>query len=48
MALHETRLFLDRLFRLPGIRLESEPTILWNPYIQGYELRGAVVACDRA
>lgn len=48
VALHETRLFLDRLFRLPGIRLETEPTISWNPYIQGYELRGAVVACDRA
>jgi len=31
-----------------GIRLLSEPTINWNPYIQGYELRGAVVACDPA
>lgn len=46
VALHETRLFLDRLFRLPGIRLESAPAILWNEQIQGYELRGAVVACD--
>jgi len=48
VALHETRLFLDRLFRLPGIRLVSEPDISWNPYIQGYELRGAIVACDPA
>jgi len=48
VALHETRIFLDRLFRLPGIRLASEPEILWNPQIQGYELRGAVVACDTA
>jgi len=48
VALHETRVFLDRLFRLPGIRLVSEPDIIWNPYIQGYELRGAVVACDPA
>ena len=46
VALHETRIFLDRMFRLPGIRLVSEPQISWNPYIQGYELRGAVVACD--
>jgi len=46
VALHETRIFLDRLFRLPGIRLISEPAITWNSYIQGYELRGAVVACD--
>ncbi|KHK91134.1 cytochrome P450 [Novosphingobium malaysiense] len=48
VALHETRVFLDRLFRLPGIRLVSEPEIQWNPQIQGYELRGAVVACDPA
>lgn len=46
VALHETRVFLDRMFRLPGIRLVSEPEISWNPHIQGYELRGAVVACD--
>ena len=46
VALHETRIFLDRLFRLPGIRLEAEPEILWNPQIRGYELRGAIVACD--
>jgi len=48
VALHESRLFLDRLFRLPGIRLEKEPEIRWNPHIQGYELRGAVVAVDKA
>ena len=48
VALHETRVFIDRLFRLPGIRLVSEPTVLWNAGIQGYELRGAVVACDPA
>ncbi len=48
VALHETRLFLDRMFRLPGIRLVSEPVMTWNAYIQGYELRGAVVACDPA
>lgn len=46
VALHETRIFLDRMFRLPGIRMVSEPDILWNPQIQGYELRGCVVACD--
>lgn len=48
VALHETRVFLERMFRLPGIRLVSEPTVLWNPHIQGYELRGAIVACDPA
>ncbi|HUD30559.1 MAG TPA: cytochrome P450 [Novosphingobium sp.] len=48
VALHETRIFLDRLLRLPGVRLVSEPEVLWNGQIQGYELRGAVVACDPA
>lgn len=48
VALHETRVFLDRLLRLPGIRLVSEPAISWNDFIQGYELRGAIVACDPA
>jgi len=48
VALHESRVFLDRLFRLPGIRLVSEPEVQWNAQIQGYELRGAVVACDPA
>ncbi|MEZ5744485.1 MAG: cytochrome P450 [Sphingomonadaceae bacterium] len=48
VAMHESRVFLDRLFRLPGIRLEKEPEISWNPHIQGYELRGAIVAVDRA
>jgi len=48
VAMHETRIFLDRLFRLPGIRLVSKPEISWNTNIHGYELRGAVVACDPA
>ena len=48
VALAETRVFLDRMFRLPGIRLKSEPNISWNAFIQGYELRGAVITCDPA
>ena len=48
VAMHESRVFLDRMFRLPGIRLEREPDISWNPHIQGYELRGAIVAVDQA
>jgi cytochrome P450 len=46
VALHETRVFLDRMFRLPGIRLISEPNVTWNSFIQGYELRGAAITCD--
>jgi cytochrome P450 len=47
VALHETRVFLDALLRVPGIRLATPPEILWNNTIGSYELRGAVVACDR-
>ena len=48
VALHETRMFLDALFRLPGIRLERAPDIGWSDMLQSYELRGAMIACDRA
>lgn len=48
VALHETRIFLDRLLHLPGVRLVSKPEVSWNPQVQGYELRGAIVACDPA
>jgi cytochrome P450 len=48
LALHETRLFLDKLLRLPGIRLARAPRLAWNKAIMGYELRDAMVACDRA
>jgi len=48
VALHETRIFLDRLLRLPGIRMVNPPDMTWNTAIQGYELRGAMVACDPA
>ena len=48
VALHETRIFLERMFRLPGIRMVTEPTVFWSDQIQGYELRGCVVACDPA
>jgi cytochrome P450 len=48
VAMHETQVFLDRLFRLPGVRLERAPDMLWNASLGSYELRNAIVACDRA
>lgn len=48
VALHETRIFLDRLLRVPGIRLASEPQVSWNAMLGSYELRGAIVNCDPA
>jgi len=48
VALHETRVFLDTLLRVPGVHLATEPTIGWCAPIGGYEVHGAIVACDQA
>jgi hypothetical protein len=47
VALAETRVFIDALLRVPGIRLETPPTVGWCDPIGGYELHGAIVVCDR-
>jgi len=48
VALQEAAIFLDRLLRVPGIRLARKPDIGWNALIAGYELRGATLALDGA
>ena len=48
VAMHETRVFLDRLLRIRGIRLETPPQIGWSEMLMSYELRAAMIACDRA
>ncbi len=48
VALQETAIFLDRLLRVPGIRLARAPDIGWNGLIAGDELRGATLVCDGA
>lgn len=47
VAMHETRVFIDALLRVPGIRLARKPTLGWLEEINGYELHGAIVECDR-
>ncbi len=46
VALQESAVFLDKLFRVAGFRLEREPDITWVQMIEGYELSGAVITCD--
>jgi cytochrome P450 len=48
VAIHETRVFLDRLLRVPGVRLVRPPVVSWFDAVQGYELHGAIVECDKA
>ena len=47
VALHETRVFLDALLRVPGIHLHRAPDIGWSEMLQSYELRNAIVRCTR-
>ena len=39
VALAEAEIFLDRLLRVPGLRLERAPDLGWNSLVTGYELR---------
>jgi cytochrome P450 len=48
VALHETRIFLDHFMRVPGLRLISTPEVTWSLSNGTYEVRNAIVACDRA
>jgi len=45
VALHETRVFVDALFRLPGLALAQPPRIEWNRTLMSYELRDCLVTC---
>lgn len=35
------------LLRVPGVRLERAPEIGWSDLLMSYELRNALVTCDR-
>ena len=46
VALAETDVFVRRLLALPGLRLESGPTVTRNDIIDGYEVRQMMIAVD--
>jgi cytochrome P450 len=49
VALTQTRILLERIFEVPGIRLARPPDITWVPaMLQMYELRNGIIACERA
>lgn len=48
VALAESEIFLDRLLRVPGLRLSRAPSVGWNPLVTGYELRGCALTVDAA
>ncbi len=47
VALQETAIFLDRLLRVPRLRLEQAPIASWNPLIAGYQLRDALLRVEK-
>jgi cytochrome P450 len=44
VALQESAIFLEKLFKIPGLRVEKPPTLEWNTLTVGYELRDAIIA----
>lgn len=47
VGLTETRVLLERLFRVPGIRLTRRPDLHWTPpMLQSYQYTNAVIECD--
>lgn len=46
VAMHEAAVFLDRLLRVPGLKMDRPPTLGWNPLITGYELRNCRLRID--
>jgi cytochrome P450 len=49
VALTETRVLLDKLFRVPGLRLTRYPDMHWTPpMLQSYQFTNAVIECDRS
>jgi hypothetical protein len=43
VALQETAIFLDRLFRIQGLKMTAGPVLAWNTLTVGYELRDAII-----
>jgi hypothetical protein len=43
VAMQETAIFLDRLFRIPGLKMTAGPVLAWNTLTVGYELRDAII-----
>jgi cytochrome P450 len=44
VALQESAIFLEKLLKIPGLRMEKPPTMEWNTLTVGYELRDAIIA----
>lgn len=46
LALNETLFLLDRLLRVPGVKLASKPKMEWEPNVSTFEISDVLVTCD--
>ncbi len=46
LALNETLHFMDRLLRVPGLKLASKPEITWMATLATFEISNVLVTCD--
>lgn len=46
LALNETLFLLDRLLRVPGVKLASQPRMEWEPNVSTFEISNVLVTCD--
>jgi len=46
LAINETLFLMDRLLRVPGIRLASEPQMEWEPNVSTFVISNVLVTCD--
>jgi cytochrome P450 len=46
LALAETDVFIQKLLRLPGLRIEKAPNIIRNDAVEGYEIHNLMLAVE--
>lgn len=46
LALNETLALMNRLLRVPGIKLSSKPEVIWVPHLATFEIVNVLVTCD--
>jgi cytochrome P450 len=46
LALAETDIFIQKLLKVPGLRIESGPEITRNDTVEGYEIHNMIVMVD--
>lgn len=46
LAMGETRALMERLLKVPGLKLASKPEVIWVPHLATFEIRNVLVTCD--